>query len=156
VAHQQGVARQQGMVRRHGVARQQGGERCGGLAGRHVADDTGNELRVLPPLQAGGRGAEIDAVQAAAERDDGAGQRGPVGVARADAAAEAHPGDGGAERAANGGGFLLGRAGREIGAHLAQQVVAPSRATGVDEQPDGQPEHEAHQPGEETGGRLGR
>ena len=67
-----------------------------GLAG-HPRDDVG----VFPPLQPERRQPGAEPLQAAAKRHDGAGQLRPVRMPRPDAAAEAHPGDGVAERAAD-------------------------------------------------------
>ena len=69
---------------------------------------------VFPPLQPARRGAGAEPRQAAAKRHDGAGQLRPFRMPGSDAVAAAHPGDRGAELAADRRGLGLRRARRQV------------------------------------------
>ena len=107
---------------RHGRARQPLCHGIGGGSRGGHADHAGHDGRVLPPLQAARRKAGAEPLHAAAEGHDGARQLRPVLVSRPDASAEAHPGDGVAEWAADRSGERLRRAKGQVG-----PVVPPCR-----------------------------
>jgi hypothetical protein len=114
-------------------------QRCGRRGDAEARDHARHEVGVFPPCQAACRGAGAETLQAAAERDDSAGQFRPLRMSRPNATAEAHRHDRITERAADRRGLGLRRARRQVRPSVrppeprpaaAEQAPGGSRAKG--------------------------